>query len=347
VISKSIKGANEMNLELFKNTIFKAAIVAVIILLTTLSAPAATGPYFGQTPPGNTPVIFAPGIISIDGRSEGRIAFSPDGNECYFTTMNADWSNWRIYHTEEVNGIWTTPALASFSVSQEAGQPFFSQDGNSLYFTATPSSQGRFYVVNRTPTGWSAPVALASPIYSGSGEWSYYQAADGNAYFASARSGGSGAIDLYQTYRDSNQVLRVKNLGSVLNSQYNELAICIAPDESYLIYSSARAGHYEQNLYVSFADGNGGWSSPADMNEYCPGTNTSNADEFEPSLSPDEKYIFFDREGGESGLYWVANPFYVPPPECINPPSADLNGDCKVDFQDFAVFAQHWLETSY
>jgi N-acetylneuraminic acid mutarotase len=300
--------------------------------------------YFGQTPPGDTPVMFAPGMISLPGRSEGRIAFSPDGNECYFTTMNSDWTNWRIYYTEEANGVWTEPVLASFSTSQEAGQPFFSQDGNKLYFTQTPNPSGRFYVINRTQEGWSDPAALASPIYSGSGEWSYSESADGNAYFASARSGGYGEMDLYQTYRDANQILMVKNLGSILNSQYNERSTVIAPDESYLIFSSARAGLYEQNLYVSFADGNGGWDSPIDMNEYCPGINTSSADEHEPSLSPDEKYIFFDREGGESGLYWVANPFYVPPPVCANSPSADLNGDCKVDFQDIAVFADEWLD---
>jgi beta propeller repeat protein len=31
------------------------------------------------------------------------------------------------------------------------------------------------------------------------------------------------------------------------------------------------------------------------------------------------------------------------PAECVNRPSADLNGDCKVDFQDMAVLASQWL----
>lgn len=42
-------------------------------------------PYFGQKPPGLTAEIFAPGVISINGRYEHSISFSPDLDEIYFT----------------------------------------------------------------------------------------------------------------------------------------------------------------------------------------------------------------------------------------------------------------------
>lgn len=32
------------------------------------------------------------------------------------------------------------------------------------------------------------------------------------------------------------------------------------------------------------------------------------------------------------------------PVTCVEQPSSDLNGDCKVDFQDFAIIANHWLD---
>lgn len=32
------------------------------------------------------------------------------------------------------------------------------------------------------------------------------------------------------------------------------------------------------------------------------------------------------------------------PVTCVNPPNNDLNGDCKVDFQDFAILASQWLD---
>jgi len=31
-------------------------------------------------------------------------------------------------------------------------------------------------------------------------------------------------------------------------------------------------------------------------------------------------------------------------PECAEPPAMDFNDDCKVDFQDFAIFCQSWLD---
>jgi len=31
-------------------------------------------------------------------------------------------------------------------------------------------------------------------------------------------------------------------------------------------------------------------------------------------------------------------------PVCISPPAADLNGDCRVDFLDFAAMASGWLD---
>ena len=40
--------------------------------------------YFGQKPPGLVPELFAPGIISVNGRFEGAVSFSPNLDEIYF-----------------------------------------------------------------------------------------------------------------------------------------------------------------------------------------------------------------------------------------------------------------------
>ncbi len=34
-------------------------------------------------------------------------------------------------------------------------------------------------------------------------------------------------------------------------------------------------------------------------------------------------------------------------PICINPPAMDFNGDCKVTFEDFAIFANQWLNCGF
>lgn len=44
------------------------------------------GDYLGQTPPDDTPVVFAPGIVSTDDLEHSPAIFSPDGNEVYWVS---------------------------------------------------------------------------------------------------------------------------------------------------------------------------------------------------------------------------------------------------------------------
>jgi hypothetical protein len=61
--------------------------------------------YFGQTPPGKTPIIFAPGIICLDNRFEARGAFSPDGKSFYFTVTNEDFTSQKIFFSNNLNHL--------------------------------------------------------------------------------------------------------------------------------------------------------------------------------------------------------------------------------------------------
>jgi probable HAF family extracellular repeat protein len=49
--------------------------------------------YLGQTPPGNTPVVFARGIISDELQQHGAPAFSPDAKEVFWQTNYQDENN--------------------------------------------------------------------------------------------------------------------------------------------------------------------------------------------------------------------------------------------------------------
>lgn len=46
--------------------------------------------YLGQNPPGLIPEVFAPGVVSVDGRFESTISFSPDLKELYFEAKHED-----------------------------------------------------------------------------------------------------------------------------------------------------------------------------------------------------------------------------------------------------------------
>jgi len=284
---------------------------------TSASAPVVRGAYFGQKLPGKTPELFAPGILSQPNRMEARIAFSPDGNECFFTVPNDfNFTNVQMYYTKRVNNEWTPQVLAPFSLPGHSySQPFFSADGNKLYFTSAESGSKKIgiWVVERTSHGWGTPQLLPPPINSDDETGEYSQTKDGTAYFESDRSGGMGMVDLWRaTPQHPGQPLEVENLGASINTATYDSDPFISPDGKYLIFSSNRAGAQGgADLYVTFLGGKGTWSAPVNLNQYIPGINTD-AVEYGASLSPDGLYLFFvrlDPNARRGDVYWVENPF--------------------------------------
>ena len=97
-----------------------SAILTMIFLITLSTCVAdVTGPYFGQTPPGRTPQLFAPHVLDQPGvvASVTRIAFSPDGNECFFSGMlqnDGGQSGTRMLYTLRIDNVWTPVELAPF-----------------------------------------------------------------------------------------------------------------------------------------------------------------------------------------------------------------------------------------
>ena len=279
--------------------------LATLILTLALSPElrAASGPYFGQTLPSTNPVVFAPGILSLTTRFENRIAFSPDGKECYFGVTDSSYSyNHLLCTTQDVSGVWSPQVLVPFLPSQDKGEPLFSQDGNKLYFTSKTNGQWNFYTADRTPQGWTNVTALPSPINSANNEFCLSQATNGTFYFGSARPGGLGGMDIYRTRQVEGQPLQVENLGSTINSSGDDGDPCIAPDERFLIFYRL-GGFGGSDLFVSFNNRKGGWTTPVNLGSRF---NTS-SDEFGTSLSPDGQYLFFTRQNASSGdVYWVS-----------------------------------------
>ncbi len=301
-------------------TMSKSVCLATMLLAGAVfatTAKSATGPYFGQTPPGTAPQIFAPGILSLANRMEGGIAFSTDGNECCFTVSGSNGSS-QIYYTKCVNNVWTDQVDAELSVGHSVALPSFSLDGNKLYFDRVGAEPNHIWVVQRTEQGWSDAQLLSSPInynYTGYTDFSYSETADGTAYITSDRPGGRGGMDIWRIRQMPGQMLQAENLGAIVNSDAHDYEPCVDPYGQYLIFASQRSGgHGATDLYVSYNNGNGGWTTPFNMDSLGAGYNTS-GDEYAPSLSPDGRYLFFARYNGVQGdIYWVANPFYVPEP---------------------------------
>ncbi|MCP4726962.1 MAG: hypothetical protein GY863_18115, partial [bacterium] len=258
---------------------------------------ALTGEYFGQVPPGSTPVVFAPGIISVPDHFEHSAAvFSPDKGEVFWAAKPNGQSYFKFYYMKMEGGIWTDPAVAPFSGNFDINRPVFSPDGNKLYY----DSGNEIWVVERQGDGWSAPAMLPSVINSGSGQRMYSIADDGSIYFNRFNTNSNLSDELEEIYVSryvNGQFTEPERLDDNINSDYaRELAVFVAPDESYMIIEESRDDTI-CGLFICYKMNDNSWSERIALN--------LGWGRF-PYVSPDGRYLFFL---GEEGIYWVNTSF--------------------------------------
>ena len=94
------------------------------------------GDYLGQTPPDDTPKVFAPGIVSTQALEHSAPAFSPDGKEMYWSVIRNqhDTVFQDIKYIKWNGSEWTKPQTAPFSGNYYDGGPVISADGKKIFF---------------------------------------------------------------------------------------------------------------------------------------------------------------------------------------------------------------------
>jgi Tol biopolymer transport system component len=264
------------------------------------------GPYMGQKKPGLTPRIFAPGIVSTS-KPEFNAAFSPDGQEFFFSISQSSGRETMLVMKLR-NSLWTRPQSPAFVSPQKDCDPFFSQDGNRLYFISTRPKKNKpasrdwdIWFVKKTPSGWSEPENIGPPVNSDQDEYYVSLTKDKTIYFASNRAGGSGLFDIYCSKLRNNQYSKPKNLGTGINTRYLEHDPLIAPDESYIIFTSVNRpdGFGSGDLYISFRTKDNSWGKAKNMGKLF----NSKGYDFCPMVSPDGQYFFFT---SRRDIYWVS-----------------------------------------
>ena len=282
-----------------------------------------SGPYLGQKPPGLLPEIFAPGILSRFSMLHGKIVFSPDGLEAFWTCNAAPvQSRWTARQTPQ--GIWSPPEPAFFSIDYVENSMCYGADGKRLYFHSRRQLQGTgapkdkdIWYREKTSEGWGDPVPLKPPVnLPTSDESAPSLATDGTLFFTRQESTGAhGApghgtaqIDIYYSELRNGTYAEPVRMGPEINSEYPETDPVIAPDKGYLVFTSARPdGHSRMmNLYVSFRTADGRWTPAQCLSHTLKIDNI-----WFPSLSADGAYLFFcggyptEKGYTDSRYYWV------------------------------------------
>lgn len=271
--------------------------------------PVLKGHYIGQRPPGKTPEIFAPGIVST-AKNEVNSVFSEDGTEFYFSLFNPGTGYTIMVMKEEESG-WTKPRVAPFSGKYSEVDMFITKDGNQFYFVSKrpiiengpPSSGYQIWRMTKEAGSWVAPHHLGAVVNSGGRQLYPTLSRKGTIYFGSNRNG-YGGLDLFRSRQVNGNFTEPENLGDSVNTAYDETDVWVAPDESYIIFTSVNRpeGFGSGDNYISFRKEDGSWTKARNMGIDF---NSSSSD-FCPMLSPDGKYFFFTSgRGGSDDIYWV------------------------------------------
>jgi Tol biopolymer transport system component len=300
------------------------------------------GPYLGQTPPGTTAELFAPGVVST-GMYTRDVAMTPDGSELYFGVLLGRFAT--ILQTRLVDGVWTEPEVAPFARDARFFhlEPAISPDGRRFFFLSTRLPAGRapaaeeirawtnqaIWVMDRVGEAWSEPYNLGPPVNTDGAEFFPSVTREGTLYFTRGDDEGTESY-IHRARWVDGAYLEPERLGPEVNSTTSQFNAFISPDEDYLILCT---GDRDDTLggtdyYVVFRSGEDVWSEPINLGS---AVNTPGAGEYSPYVSPDGRYLFFmstrpmpeDRipaelsrdflvryragpESGNAGIYWIS-----------------------------------------
>jgi tetratricopeptide (TPR) repeat protein len=151
-----------------------------------------------------------------------------------------------------------------------------SPDGNKIYIYRNDGSLfiGDIFVSKKSKTSgrWGTPKPLEKPVNSSYFESSACLSADGNKmYFVSERegkkNGAQGKGDIYVAEKISKTIWgEPKNLGSIINTPYDEISVFIHPDGKTLFFSSK--GHLSiggLDIFMSKMQDDGTWGKPENL----------------------------------------------------------------------------------
>jgi Tol biopolymer transport system component len=261
--------------------------------------------YLGQKPPGKTPAIFAPGVVSLPERLEFGSVFSADGKEFYYAVGNK--GRFEVLYMRLINGQWTKPEKLIPDAVYTYNDPYLSPDESRLFFISNQHSIDKkkkdydIFYVERKSDSWSSPINAGSAINSDADEYYVSFSANGTLYFSTDKKTptAKGLHDVYASRLASGKFQEPVNLGEAINTRHYEADVFVAYDESYLIFCADRPdGNGQGDLYISFKDADGKWTKAKSMGS----TINTPGHELCPFVTRDGKYFFYT---SNRDIYWV------------------------------------------
>jgi OOP family OmpA-OmpF porin len=211
--------------------------------------------------------ITSSALASINsGADEKNPILSPDGNTLYFTvaghTGNVDGKRdpGDIWISVRTGDSWSAPMHGGAVLNDKAYNAVagFSPDGAHMILSGhyapggIAKTQG-IAISRKTATGWSTPENVSIPYYQNkSSLQSGFLSRDGNLFVYSAETYGSyGVEDIYVCRKNSEgKWTEPKNLGSIINTPFQELTPSLSDDGMTLYFSTnGRKGYGSFDIF--------------------------------------------------------------------------------------------------
>lgn len=202
--------------------------------------------------------------------------------------------------TKSNDSTWSEPSpVTSVNTNGNDAAIAISPDGQTLFTFASNNDLGDLYISTLNGNEWSKPEKLNKNINSEAWEGSCSMSADGRyLYFASERKGGLGGRDIYVSEKINGDWGPAVNMGSKINTPYDEDAPFIHPDGITLFFSSQ--GHTSIGGYdIMFTvQKDGEWQEPKNMGIPL---NTTEDDRYYVINAKGDKGFFSSDRGGAGG----------------------------------------------
>lgn len=233
-----------------------------------------------------SPQLVEEGVVSTP-MYERDVAISPSGDQLIYTLADFKQKYRCLVRVEKQGEKWVNPTILSFSGEYHDIEPFYSLDGNRLFFASNRPIYGNnarsdfnIWYCDRDKNIWSDPIPLDTIINTKGDEFFPSVSANGNLYFTATKVEGQGKEDIYVSRFEDGIFQKPSPLPSAINTDHYEFNAYVSPDEKLLIFSSygREDGYGGGDLYLSQKDDTGQWSKAKNVGEsinsdkldYCP-----------------------------------------------------------------------------
>lgn len=270
-------------------------------------------------------------------------AMNSKQDEVYFTVESYKKEYSFIAVIRKEKDVWTAPKVASFSGMYKDLEPFLSPDGLKLFFASNRINNTSkeikkdidIWYVERASlkSEWSKPKNIGPIINTNANEYYPSVTKKGDLFFTAEYKDSKGKEDIYVSRFVNGVYTKPVSLGSGVNSEKYEFNAYVAPDESFLIFTSyARKDDLGGgDLYISHKGENNTWLPAKNLGKDI----NSNKIDYCPFIDFKTKTLYFTSDRNELKKSFTSKKNIEELKEALKKGKNGLSKIYKVGFSEF------------